>query len=413
MNAVVLDPKPNYLKELAKSNPCKECPFTSKYYQLRQERGYWKGQHGKAKERAEKLRQENEALKAKLRLREHQLFGRKSEQRSKSEKVNNGEKEQKRKRGQQPGAKGHGRVRHEHLPVIEEEYDLPEEGRCCQQCGLPYEEFEPTEDSEVIEIEVKAHRRRLRRKRYKRACKCPSQAAIVTAPAPDKLIPRGRFGVSFWARVLLDKYRWQRPTHRLLQEFETYGLHVSPGTVAGGLKQLAPLFEPLEQRIIAMNRSGNHWHADETRWMVFVEIPGKQGYRWYLWLFQSATTVVFRLAPSRGAKVPEEHFSAKSSGIISADRYIAYKVLIKTGRFLIAFCWTHVRRDFIDLARDYPSLETWALSWVEKIGELYFLNETRLQWRLGSEEFIEARPPPFLAQAASRTRLPRGPPRLL
>ena len=108
-------------------------------------------------------------------------------------------------------------------------------------CGLPFLEQESlgTEDSEVLEIEVKAHKRRIHRKRYKPSCQCPLPK-IITAPGPAKLIPKGRYGVSVWVQILLDKYCFLRPTHRLLEDLRTYGLDLSLGTVTGGLKKLAP-----------------------------------------------------------------------------------------------------------------------------------------------------------------------------
>jgi len=44
------------------------------------------------------------------------------------------------------------------LPVKEEEHDIPESECYCPLCGLPFDLFPGTEDSEQIEIEVKAHR---------------------------------------------------------------------------------------------------------------------------------------------------------------------------------------------------------------------------------------------------------------
>jgi transposase len=44
---------------------------------------------------------------------------------------------------------------------------------------------------------------------------------------------------------------------------------------------------------------------------------------------------------------------------------------------ILAFCWAHVRRDFLDAGRKFPDLEDWSLSWVEKIGELYHINNLR------------------------------------
>jgi hypothetical protein len=39
--------------------------------------------------------------------------------------------------------------------------------------------------------------------------------------------------------------------------------------------------------LVAKSRQMDHWHADETRWLVFVSLPDKSGHRWYLWAFQS------------------------------------------------------------------------------------------------------------------------------
>jgi len=45
---------------------------------------------------------------------------------------------------------------------------------------------------------------------------------------------------------------------------------------------------------------------------------------------------------------------------------------------LLAFCWAHVRRDFLDAARSYATDEAWMFQWVAAIGELYHLNQQRL-----------------------------------
>lgn len=48
---------------------------------------------------------------------------------------------------------------------------------------------------------------------------------------------------------------------------------------------------------------------------------------------------------------------------------------------VLAFCWAHLRRDFLDGAKSWPDLQVWVLSWVEMIGEIYDLNAKRLeQW---------------------------------
>lgn len=66
---------------------------------------------------------------------------------------------------------------------------------------------------------------------------------------------------------------------------------MSAGTLAGGLQKIAPLVEPINTALLARLRSAQHWHADETRWATFVEIVGKVGNRWYLWVFHSPEVV--------------------------------------------------------------------------------------------------------------------------
>jgi transposase len=45
---------------------------------------------------------------------------------------------------------------------------------------------------------------------------------------------------------------------------------------------------------------------------------------------------------------------------------------------ILAICWAHVRRDFIDLSKSYPKLSQWSEAWVERIGLIYKLNDVRL-----------------------------------
>jgi transposase len=63
------------------------------------------------------------------------------------------------------------------------------------------------------------------------------------------------------------------------------------------------------------------------------------------------------------------------------DRYKAYQAVdkVKNGSIVLAFCWAHVRRDFLAVARSWPDQEAWAMGWVQRIGELYRLNDARLK----------------------------------
>ena len=368
------------------------------HIRLRWEANSWKSQHQQALARMEQLKAEHrlameqaaqreaalrselEKAEGKIRDLQKRLFGRKSERSSSAETSPAGDAKSPRSRGHRPGAPGHGRTLESHLPAQVEtiELDCPH----CPDCGLGYADFPGTEDSEIIEIDVKPYRRVIRRRRYRRTCQCPGTPGILTAPPPARLIPRGKYGVSIWVHLLLSKFSYGQPTHRLLRDWSDYELTLSPGTVTGGLRTLAPLFEPLEEALLCRLRSENRWHADETRWMMFVESEGKIGHRWYLWVFHSESVVHFVLDPTRSAKVPIGELSNSQGGILVCDRYSAYKKLARLFKnIILAFCWAHQRRDFIELANAHPDLSGWAFSWVERIGELYHLNEERLAVR--------------------------------
>ena len=371
------------------SPECQECPFLIEYRKAVCERSFWQKMHQKAVEREVKLKETIAELEAKVRLREKQLFGKKTEKSNHGEKAPDAVPTAK-KRGQQPGSVGHGRRSHAHLPAVEESIDLAEDQKLCNRCGLPFHCIESTEDSQEIEIEVRAYRRIYKRKKYKPTCGCDHLPAIITAPPAPKLIPKSSLGISIWITVLLDKYLYQHPTHRLLAQLRTHGLHLCAGTLTAGLQKLAPLFEPVAQAILEKNRSEKQWHADETRWLVFATVEDKVGHLWYMWVFLSQSTVVFHLDPSRSADVPETHFGDAREGFLIVDRYSAYKKFVKGTQIILCFCWGHQRRDFLKVASEWPKIEAWAMDWVDQIGNLYHLNDLRLAQDRDSDAYGRA-----------------------
>jgi transposase len=351
--------------------------------------------HARAAERVKQLEQRVQHLEAENRQLRQQAFGRKTEKSSGGGGDWLAELEessaQPRPRGQKAGKPGPQRRDYQHLPARTEIVPLPPERCCCPQCGQPYGEREDTEDSEQIEIEVQAYRRVIKRKRYQPRCRCVGPWQIVTAPAPGKLIAKSRYGVSVWVEILLDKFVSQRPTERLLEQWQLLGLDLAAGTVAGGLQRLEPLFAPLYEALIARQQQANYWQGDETRWRVFVEVEGKVGHPWWLWVFLSADTVVFVLDVSRSRRVPQEHLPQhpEADGTLMVDRYAAYKAMaqVKDGAIVLVFCWAHVRRDFIRVAKAWPELKSWALTWLRRIRDVYRLNNQRL---LALEEKADA-----------------------
>jgi transposase len=146
-------------------------------------------------EREAELLGELQAALAQIRDLRQRVFGAKTEQ---SRSVGGAQPSlvgPRRPRGQQRGHRGHGRRREAALPTRVEEQTLQ---ASCPRCGLELAAFAGTQDAEVLEIEVKAYRRVIRRHRYRPVCRCGCLPGIVVAPRPPQLIARGKLCVSIW-----------------------------------------------------------------------------------------------------------------------------------------------------------------------------------------------------------------------
>ena len=99
--------------------------------------------------------------------------------------------------------------------------------------------------------------------------------------------------------------------------------------------------------------------------------------------FHSREIVIFILAAEWSHYVPEKHLAqVEGPGIIVVERYNAYQAVdkVKSGLIVMAFCWRTCAQLSGD-ARSWPDQEAWAMGWVERIGELYRLNDQRLEVR--------------------------------
>lgn len=360
----------------------------------------WRARAERAEAAAARLRQENSELNARVaalsaevgRLQEAVttlsglLFGTSSEKRAPAargggadEDGAGGRPDGARRRGQRPGARGHGRRSYAHLETEERVIDLEPEQRCCARCGTGYELI-GTEDSELIDWRVKLIRILLRRRRYRRRCTCEGPKTACAPPAP-KVVPKGLFTAGFLARLLHEKYVLGRPVHRIVAALAAEGLQIAPGTLAGELRQVAPLLAPWAQAIAARGRAAGHAHCDETSWQVFEDVADKENHRWWLWVFVTADTTVFVMDPSRSARVAAGQLgidlgqTALEAGrrlVISSDFHKAYQCLAGIDGVDALWCFAHIRRYFLRAGAAHPGeLGQWCAAWTERIAVLY------------------------------------------
>ena len=257
----------------------------------------------------------------------------------------------------------------------------PPEECACARCGQAYAP-NGAEESTLVEIEVKAHKRVISRPRFRRTCECASSPMEVSAPPVPRLFANTLYGISVWACFLFERYACFRTLNGVAAWMSERGLAISPGTLANSRKRFVPLFQTLYEAILAHQNTATLRHADETSWRV-QELRGedRSGRAW-LWTSVSSDAVCFHIDPSRSAEAALKLFAeARPGTIIVCDRYSAYKRLVRLlgDKAILAYCWSHQRRDFIEAAAGHPPLEQWCEGWIERIARIFRLNEARLE----------------------------------
>ena len=322
--------------------------------------------------RVEELEGGNDRLRARNRRLTKERFGRRSERRRGRGSDSGAAARTGRPRGRQAGTASHGRTPRPALAVESETVEPAE--RSCPRCGRAYV-ANGAKTTELIEVEVRAHVRRVHRVRRRAACACAPGRETLAAAVP-RLFPNTRYGVSVWALFLLEKYAHHRPLRAVSRMLSAHGLDVASGTLADSLPRFAPLFAPLVAAIAERQAAAHVAHGDETSWTIHARGERGDSPRCWLWVCLTADAVRLRVDPSRSAAAARELFAglgAEAPVHLVCDRYAAYARLAREEpeRFVLALCWAHARRDFVDATVGRPQLGKWSGRWLERIAALY------------------------------------------
>jgi transposase len=360
-----------------------------------------------AEERTEELAGELREVKASLATLSRMVFGRSSEktgtcgdagrQGEKDAGETGGERVEK-KRGQRRGSTGHGRRDYRELDTEVVVVDLPADQRWCGCCGEPLEAL-GFKTCEQIDWLVKVTRIEYRRMRYRRRCPCAGPRTVIAAAAGASLVPKGRFTVGFAVRLVFEKYVLGLPVQRIVRSLAAQGLEVSEGTLSGVMGQAAVLVAPLAAAIRARNATSAHLHVDETTWRVFEQVEGKDGHRWWLWVFVAADTVAFVMAPSRSMSVLKDHLGIEADAqalpagrelVLSSDFYVAYQSVGALEGVHSLWCWAHVRRHVIRAGDSDKALRPWCDAWLVRFAALYVAHHAMAHATPGTPDYARA-----------------------
>src|SRR4051812_26015606 len=265
-----------------------------------------------------------------------------------------------------------------HLPRIEVIL-VPDDTACpCCRTAMTVIGEDSSARLDVIPVQYRV----IVTKRPKFACRT-CIGTVVQAPAPERLIEGGIPTEALVAQVAVARFADHQPLYRQVQMMARQGVILDRSTLSFWIGYAAAEIAPVVARLREMMLASTRIFADET--VVPVLDPGrgrtKQGYFWAIgrddrpWRGGEPPAVVYSYAPGRG------HIHAAAllggyRGILQCDGYKAYQALgaakAAEPSVTLAFCWSHVRRGFYDLAKAKAPI---AMEALRRIAALYAIED--------------------------------------
>lgn len=238
-----------------------------------------------------------------------------------------------RRRGGQPGHKGHGRNKPDTIDQHIHAYLTN-----CPHCDAPLSQTNACDTHTVTDIPHWSKMESITTEYSIERQWCPHCKREVRAH-PVGVIPGNKLGVNLLTCVLVWKYRFREPLNKIAERLLThYQLHISQGALVHILSRAKQWFGKQYDDILKEIRGSPVKHADETGWRV-------SGKNWWCWAAVSQKSVYYTIEESRGGGVAKDMLEG-SRGVLVRDDYAAYEKLPLAQQS----CWAHPLRIGHDLS---------------------------------------------------------------
>ena len=284
--------------------------------------------------------------------------------------------------------------RYPDLPV-REELVTQNPAPSCTVCGKEMEDSGMREESEQLTVIPKKFEI-VRQQRVKFRCSC--QGCMVTAPAPERIIPGSSYSGEMIQDVALSKYCDLIPMERYSAMAARGGVSDLPPQslielTHGFADFVSPVYVALKKEI----QEARVVHADETPHRM---LEGSAKRQWYLWGFSTQKSCLFECRDSRSGEVASDFLINSKCEILLTDVYTGYGKAVRdanqrrlangrTGILSSAYCNAHARRYFHKSNNGYKEAQG-------------FLDDYQKIYRLESQ--AKSQGPPGILEIRSQMR---------
>lgn len=192
---------------------------------------------------------------------------------------------------------------------------------------------------------------------------------IKIAKLPLLPIPRSNAGASLLAYIIVSKYLYHLPFHRIIEILKHSGVRLPASTINGWFSASSDLLRALYHRLKELVLATDYIQVDESTVPV-INNQKHRAVKAYLWTVRSVmeNLVFFHYDKgSRAQKVAIELLK-DYQGAIQTDGYEAYSIYENKKGVLLLGCWAHARRKFTEALKEDKVKAEYAL---EQIGLIY------------------------------------------
>ena len=294
-------------------------------------------------------------------------------------------KEHKRKK---PKRKGQDAITiPEDLPIETTILDIPESEKVCKETGVNLVKIGDEKSHKLAHKPGSYYIKETIRPKYAHPQK--EENGILTADLPDSLIPKCRADESLLASIITKKYGDHLPLYRIEEIMGREGIKISRKLLSQWVLRCASGLKPLYDEMLKKVLSGKEVFIDEVPVKLQKKVKCKQS---YLWVVvgggEGEKNPPYRIYEFKEDRRHQHAFDilGKYSGGLHSDKYEAYQKLAKKGQVEWYPCYAHIRRKFFEVECGDLDLCKWIL---RKIRHLYMLD--RVAWSRSPKERLRIR----------------------
>lgn len=284
--------------------------------------------------------------------------------------------------------------RYPNIPVREERI-AQNPAPSCPCCGKGMSDSGMTEDSEQLTVIPKKYEI-LKQMRVKYRCSC--QGAVLTAPAPPRIIPGSTYSDEMILDVVLSKYCDLIPIERYAAMAGRGGLKdLPPQSLIEVTHGFADFISAAYLRIMSRVLASRVLNADETPHRM---LEGSDKKSWFLWGFSTPEHCFLECHDTRSGDVASEVLLKSRCEVLVTDVYSGYGKATRIANeerrrrglspIKSAYCNSHARRYFH---------QAWKRGYKEAA---FYLDHYHEIYRLNSE--AKEQPPPIVAMYRAEMR---------